>query len=118
VPKQYTAAGALTARGDSALRATAAIERLILNLCRPGRKSGDLPDSVRRLFRLDPADQVVPADGVQQGRMVGGHVAPDHPDHLIIAIAAGHEPAFASDQLHPRASYPGCLPQRNARMLA
>jgi len=45
-------------------------------------------------------------------------VPPDHPDHLIIAIASGHEPAFASDQLHPRASYSGCLPQRNARMLA
>ena len=60
------------------------------------------------LFRLDPADQVLPADRVQQGRMVGGHVPPDHPDHLVIAIAAGHEPAFAPDQLHPRASYSGC----------
>jgi hypothetical protein len=29
-------------------------------------------------------------------------VPPDHPDHLILAIAAGHEPAFTSDQLHPR----------------
>ena len=28
--------------------------------------------------------------------MVGGHVPPDHPDHLVIAIAAGYEPAFAS----------------------
>ncbi len=79
---------------------------------------GDLPDSVQGLFRLDPADQVLPADRIQQGRMVGGHVPPDHPDHLVIVIAAGHETAFASDQLHPRASYSGCLPQRNARMLA
>ena len=71
-----------------------------------------------RLLRLDPADQVVPADRVQQGWMVGGYMPPDHPDHLVIAIAAGHEPAFASDQLHARASYPGYLPQRNARMLA
>jgi hypothetical protein len=70
------------------------------------------------LFRLDPADQVVLADRSQQGWMVGGHVPPDRPDHLVIAVAAGHEPAFASDELHPRASYPGCLPQRNARMLA
>src|SRR5437868_11303355 len=51
-------------------------------------------------FRLDPADQIVPADRFQQGRMVGSHVPPDHPDHLVIVIAAGHEPAFASDQLH------------------
>ena len=70
------------------------------------------------LFRLDPADQVVPADRFQQGRMVGGHVPPDHPDHLVIAIAAGHEPAFASDQLHPHTLLLWLQPQRNARMLA
>ena len=29
--------------------------------------------------------------------MVGGYVPPDHPDHLVIAIAARHEAAFASD---------------------
>ena len=81
-------------------------------------ESGDLLDSVQGLFRLDPADQVLPANRFQQGRMVGGHVPPDHPDHLVIVIAPGHETAFASDQLHPRASYSGCLPQRNARMLA
>ena len=44
--------------------------------------------------------------------------APDHPDRLVIAIAARHEAAFASDQSHPRASYSGCPSQRNARMLA
>jgi len=70
------------------------------------------------LFRLDPADQVLPADRFQQGRMVGAQVPPDHPDHLIIAIAAGDEPAFAPDQFHPRASCSGCSAQRNARMLA
>ena len=70
------------------------------------------------LFRVDPADQILLADRIQQGRMVGGHVPPDHPDHLVIVIAARHVPAFASDQLHPRASYSGCLAQRNARMLA
>ena len=32
---------------------------------KPGRDSGDLVDSVRGLFRLDPADQVVPADRIQ-----------------------------------------------------
>ena len=85
---------------------------------KPDRESGDLLDSVRCLFRLDPADQVVPADRIQQGWMVAGHVAPDHPHHLVVAVAAGHEPAFASDQLHHRISYSGCLPQRNARMLA
>jgi hypothetical protein len=80
----------------------------------PGRQSitidfdGRLHQVPRcRLFRLDPADQVLPADRFQQGRMVGGHVSPDHPDHLVIVIAAGHEPAFASDQLHSRASYSG-----------
>jgi hypothetical protein len=50
--------------------------------------------------------------------MVGGYVPPDHPDHLVIAIAARHEAAFASDQFHPRASCSGCPSQRNARMLA
>src|SRR5260370_7096365 len=68
-------------------------------------RPGDLPDSVHVLFRLDPAEQVLPADRVQQGRMVGGHVPPDHPDHLVIAIASGHEPALASDQLGHRASH-------------
>ena len=33
--------------------------------------------------------------------MVGGHVAADHPHHLIIALTAGCEPALTSDQLHP-----------------
>jgi len=36
--------------------------------------------------------------------MVGGHVPPNLPDHLVITFAARHEPAFASNQLHPRAS--------------
>jgi len=30
--------------------------------------------------------------------MVAGHMPPDHPDHVVIAIAAGHEPALAPDQ--------------------
>jgi hypothetical protein len=82
----------------------------------PSARSAGLA-SAHGLFRLYPANQVLPADRFQQRRMVGGHVAPDHPDHLIIAIAAGHEPAFAPDQLHPRASSPGCITQRNATML-
>src|SRR5690242_19495589 len=52
------------------------------------------------LFRLDPARQVLPADCVQQRWVVGGHVPPDHPDYLVIAVAAGDVPAFASDQFH------------------
>jgi hypothetical protein len=36
--------------------------------------------------------------------MVGGQVPADLPDHLVIAIAPGHEPALASDELHPRTS--------------
>jgi hypothetical protein len=54
------------------------------------------------LFGLDPAEQVVPADRIQQGWMVSSHVAPDHSDHLVIAIAPGYEPALASDQLRHR----------------
>jgi hypothetical protein len=73
---------------------------------------------LRVLFCLDPAGQLLSADRFQQGRMVGGHVPPDHPDHLVIAIATGYVPAFASDQLHPRASCSARSPQRNARMLA
>src|SRR5262249_44488481 len=65
---------------------------------------------VRALLGLDPADQVLPADLLQQSRVVGGHVPPDHPDHLVIIIASGHEPAFASDQPHSRASWPGSVP--------
>ena len=49
--------------------------------------------------------------------MIGSHV-PDHPDHLVIVIAAGHEPAFASDQFHPRPLLLWLPVQRNARMLA
>jgi len=49
------------------------------------------------LFDPDPAEQVLPADRVQEGRMVAGHVPPDHPDNLVIAVASGHEPALASD---------------------
>ena len=36
--------------------------------------------------------------------MIGGHVAPDHPDDLVVAIAAGYEPALAPDCLGHRSS--------------
>ena len=62
------------------------------------------------LFDPDPAEQVILTDPVQEGRMVGGHVPTDHPDHLIIVIASGDEPALASDELHSRISSPGCSP--------
>ena len=46
--------------------------------------------------------------------MVGCHMVPDHANYLIIALAAGHEPALASDQLHAAppagAQHAGCWP--------
>jgi SARP family transcriptional regulator, regulator of embCAB operon len=54
-----------------------------------------------KLFDLDPAQQVLAADGVQQRWMIGGHVLTNRSNNHIIVIVAGHEPAFASDQLHP-----------------
>jgi hypothetical protein len=33
-------------------------------------------------------------------------VPPDHPDHLVLAVAAGDEPALAPDQLRHYASPP------------
>src|SRR6266851_4689343 len=62
------------------------------------------------LFGHDPAEQVVPADGVQQGGVVAGHMAPDDPDHLVVAVSSGYEPALASDQLlHRTLLLPGWL---------
>ena len=78
--------------------------------CRPRltqavlHEAGTLRRQLSLLFDPDPAEQVIPADPVQEGRMVGGHVPADHPDHLVIAVAAGDEAALASDQLHPRTS--------------
>jgi hypothetical protein len=60
--------------------------------------------STNQLFDLDPVQQIVRADRLQQRWMVGCHVVPDHANYLIIALAAGHEPALASDQLHPTPS--------------
>src|SRR5579859_2552361 len=48
--------------------------------------------------------------------MVGGHVAPNQPNHLIIALTAGHEPALAPDQLHP--APPTSEPGRDRQHLA
>ena len=64
------------------------------------------PTGHNALFGLDPAEQVFPADRGQEGRMVAGHMPPDHSDHLVIAIAAGYEPAFTPDQLRHRVSRP------------
>jgi hypothetical protein len=78
---------------------------------RPGRPAP--------LLGLDPAEQVLLADRLEQRGMVGGHMAADHPDDLVIAVAPGHVPALAPDELHRRASLP--LPwlcaQRSARIL-
>src|SRR4051794_27283265 len=57
----------------------------------------DLPDGMG-LFDLDPAEQVLPADGLEEGRVVGGHVLADDGDHLIVVLTSGDEPALASDQ--------------------
>jgi len=50
--------------------------------------------------------------------MVGGHVPPDDSDHLVVAIAPGHEPALASDQFRHRSLLPSFHLQRNATILA
>jgi hypothetical protein len=68
------------------------------------------------LFDLDPAEQVLLAHGIQQGRMVGRHMPADQPNDLVIAIASGHEPTFASDQLRHWTSLPFDA-QRIATML-
>src|SRR5258707_15811802 len=58
------------------------------------------------LFGHDPAEQVVPADGVPEGGVVAGHAAPDVPVYLVVAVSSGYEPALASDQLRHRAPPP------------
>jgi hypothetical protein len=87
------------------------------------RPAARCPAAARRapgavLFRLDPADHVIPADGVKQRRMIGGYVPPDYLDYLVIAAATGNEPAFAADQLHRYPFLPWSFTKRNARMLA
>jgi DNA-binding SARP family transcriptional activator len=57
------------------------------------------------LFDLNPAQQVLLAYGVEEGRVVGSHMAPNDIDDLVISIASGHKPAFASDQLRHRSSH-------------
>src|ERR1700676_3327957 len=49
------------------------------------------------LLRLDPAEEVLPPDGLQEGWVVGAHVSPDRVDHLVIGVTSSHEPTFASD---------------------
>ena len=60
------------------------------------------------LIDPDPAPQLVLVDGVQQRRVVGGHVLADDTDDLVIAVASGDEPALASDESHCRASFLAC----------
>jgi len=69
------------------------------------------------LFHPDPAEQVILADRLQEGRVVGGDVPADHPDYLVVAVASGDEPALAPDQLRHRPS-PSLSEQRMAKMLA
>jgi hypothetical protein len=56
------------------------------------------------LLDLDPAEQVVAADRVQNGRMVGSHVIANDTDHQVIAVATRHEAALAADELRHRSS--------------
>ena len=77
-----------------------------------------IPTVITGLLDPDPAEQVLPADRIHEGRMIGGHVSPDHPDHLVFVIASGHEPALAPDQLRHRSSPSSFYGQRKAKMLA
>jgi hypothetical protein len=56
------------------------------------------------LLDLDPGEEVLSADRVEEGWMVGRHMAPDSPDDVVIAVATSYEPAFASDRLCHRTS--------------
>jgi hypothetical protein len=51
----------------------------------------------QHLLDLDPAEQVLPSNGFQQGGVIGAHVLADCRNCLVIGIAAGDEPAFAAD---------------------
>ena len=57
-----------------------------------------LPEEIG-LLEPDPTEQILPADSVEEGRVVGRHVIADVPDHLVIGVTSGDEPALAPDQL-------------------
>jgi hypothetical protein len=59
---------------------------------------------VRGLLDLDPTDQVLSADRLQQRGMVGGDMFPDRHHDLIIGVTADYEPALAADHLRHRIS--------------
>src|SRR5882757_3036610 len=68
----------------------------------------DLPWS--GLLHLDPAEQVLLPDRLQEGGMVGFHVRADRVDHLVVGVASSHVPAFASDDPCHRVLLHGCTP--------
>ena len=49
------------------------------------------------LFDVDPAQQVLVPDCLQEFGMVSAHVLPDRVDHQFVGVAVSHEPAFAAD---------------------
>src|SRR6476469_7701322 len=49
------------------------------------------------LFDVDPAEQVLVPDCLQEFGMVSAHVLPDRDDHQFVSVAVSHEPAFAAD---------------------
>jgi hypothetical protein len=46
---------------------------------------------------MDPAQQVLVTDCLQEGGMVSAHMIPDRDDHQFVGVAVSHEPAFAAD---------------------
>ena len=47
---------------------------------------------------MDPAQQVLVTDCLQEGGMVSAHMIPDRDDHQFVGVAVSHEPAFAADE--------------------
>src|SRR5690348_2090240 len=47
------------------------------------------------LFGLDPAEQVLLADRLEQRGVVAGHVPPNEPDDPVVVVAPCHVPALA-----------------------
>jgi hypothetical protein len=70
------------------------------------------------LFHVDPAEKVLPADALEEGRMVGGHVPADGGDHLIVGVAPGDIAALASDDPGHRVLLIGLYAGVVDRMLA
>jgi hypothetical protein len=62
------------------------------------------------LFDLNPAQEIVSADGIQEHRVICRHVTSDHTDHLVVAFAPSDESALAPNQPRHLASLPTTEP--------